>query len=131
LLPHARAAIEAAHQASRALARARLGAEGRLRMGLVAGTQTPLTSRVLSNVQRAVPGCARGPDRARFLRSVRGPALGRGGDLARVRAAGRDRACARATRAQAAGGGRLRAPPARGQRGDRARRAVRLPLAAA
>jgi len=48
LLPHARAALEAADRAREALERARRGTTGTLRMGLVAGTQTPLTSRVLA-----------------------------------------------------------------------------------
>jgi DNA-binding transcriptional LysR family regulator len=55
LLPHARAAIEAADRAGEKLERARRGTEGPLRMGLVAGTQTPLTSRVLSVFSERYP----------------------------------------------------------------------------
>jgi DNA-binding transcriptional LysR family regulator len=55
LLPHARAAIRAADRAGEALERARQGTEGPLRMGLVAGTQTPLTSRVLSVFSERYP----------------------------------------------------------------------------
>jgi DNA-binding transcriptional LysR family regulator len=48
LLPHARAAVAAADRAADALRRARDGAAGRVRMGLIVGTQTQLTSRVLA-----------------------------------------------------------------------------------
>ena len=54
LLPHARAAIEAADRAGEKMERAR-GTEGPLRMGRVAGTQTPLTSRVLSVFSERYP----------------------------------------------------------------------------
>jgi DNA-binding transcriptional LysR family regulator len=55
LLPHARAALEAARRAGDALERARQGAVGPLPLGLVAGTQTPLTSRVLSTFSERYP----------------------------------------------------------------------------
>jgi DNA-binding transcriptional LysR family regulator len=55
LLPHARATLDAAQQAGEALERARQGTAGPLRMGLVAGTQTPLTSRVLSMFSERYP----------------------------------------------------------------------------
>jgi DNA-binding transcriptional LysR family regulator len=48
LLPHARAAVEAAERAADALRCAREGIAGRLRVGLVVGTQTVLLSRVLA-----------------------------------------------------------------------------------
>jgi DNA-binding transcriptional LysR family regulator len=48
LLPHARAAVVAADRAASALERARDGVAGRLRLGLIVGTQTQLTSRVLA-----------------------------------------------------------------------------------
>ena len=55
LLPHARAALEAARHAEEALQRARQGSAGTLRMGVVAGTQTPLTSRVLATFSERCP----------------------------------------------------------------------------
>ena len=55
LLPHARAALEAADRAGEALERAREGTAGTFRMGLVAGTQTPLTSRVLAIFSERYP----------------------------------------------------------------------------
>lgn len=48
LLPHARAAVAAADRAAEALRRAHDGVTGQLRMGLIVGTQTQLTSRVLT-----------------------------------------------------------------------------------
>jgi DNA-binding transcriptional LysR family regulator len=48
LLPHARAALEAADRAADALRCAREGLAGPLRVGLVVGTQTVLLSRVLA-----------------------------------------------------------------------------------
>jgi DNA-binding transcriptional LysR family regulator len=48
LLPHAQATVADADRAAEALRRARDGAAGRVRMGLIVGTQTQLTSRVLA-----------------------------------------------------------------------------------
>jgi DNA-binding transcriptional LysR family regulator len=55
LLPHARAAVGAAERAGEALDRARDGAAGRLRVGLIVGTQTELVSRVLSTFGERCP----------------------------------------------------------------------------
>jgi DNA-binding transcriptional LysR family regulator len=55
LLPHARETLAAAQRAREALTRATQGTTGPLRIGLVAGTQTPLTSRVLSSFSERYP----------------------------------------------------------------------------